>query len=147
MVARESAFQFKDQKRDMQAIAQTLHATHFMEGSVRKAGTRLRITAQLINAENGVSLWTENYDREYTDVFAIQEDIATAIAGALRMPLGLKPGERLISSRTNDLKAYEDYLRVRVIGALALTVPNSRSILEEAVARDPNFAPAWGIVG
>ena len=119
VVARTSAFQFKDQNRDIQAIAQALHATHLVEGSVRKAGTRLRITAQLINAESGVSIWTENYDREYTDVFAIQEDIATAIAGALRMPLGLKPGERLVSNRTSDLKAYEDYLRVRAIGALA----------------------------
>ena len=143
VVARTSAFQFKGQNRDIHAIAQTLHATHLVEGSVRKAGTRLRITAQLINAESGVSIWTENYDREFTDVFAIQEDIATAIAGALRMPLGLKPGERLVSNRTNDLKSYEDYLRVRVIGALARTVPNARAILEEAVARDPGFAPAW----
>src|SRR5438105_5726908 len=143
VVARTSAFQFKDQKRDIRAIAQALHATHFVEGSVRKAGMRLRITAQLINAASGVSVWTDNYDREYSDVFAIQEDIATAIAGALRMPLGLKPGERLVSNRTKDLKAYEDYLRVRVTGALAFNFPNATAVLEQAVARDPNFAPAW----
>jgi TolB-like protein/Flp pilus assembly protein TadD len=143
VVGRTSAFQFKGQNQDLRAIGQALSATHVVEGSVRKAGTRLRITAQLINAENGVSLWTENYDREYADVFAIQEDIATAIAASLRMPLGLRAGERLVNNRTNDLKAYEDYLRVRVIGALALTVPNSVAILEDAVARDPGFAPAW----
>jgi len=64
VVARALAFQFKDQNRDIRAIAETLHATHFVEGSVRRAGTRLRITAQLINTDGGVSIWTENYDRE-----------------------------------------------------------------------------------
>jgi TolB-like protein/Tfp pilus assembly protein PilF len=143
VVGRTSAFQFKGQSRDLRSIGETLNATHLVEGSVRRAGTRLRITAQLVNAESGVSLWTENYDREYADVFAIQEDIATAIAGALRMPLGLAPGQSLVSNRTNDLKVYEDYLRVRAVGALARAVPNARGILEDAVARDPDFAPAW----
>jgi tetratricopeptide (TPR) repeat protein len=110
---------------------------------VRKAGTRLRITAQLINAGSGVSIWTDNYDREYSDVFAVQEDIATAIAGALRMPLGLKPSERLVNNRTNDFQAYENFLRVRMTGALARNLPNAHVILEQAIARDPNFAPAW----
>jgi hypothetical protein len=115
----------------------------FQHAVARRAGTRLRITAELVRADNGLSLWSDSYDRELADVFAIQEDIATAIAGALRMPLGLKPGERLVNNRTTDLKSYEDYLRVRAIGALARIVPNARTILEQAVARDPGFAPAW----
>ena len=93
VVARTSAFQFKGAEPDMQSDRAALGATHLIEGSVRKAGTRVRITAQLIKADDGTHIWTENYDRELTDVFAIQEDIASAIAGALRMPLGLKPGE------------------------------------------------------
>src|SRR5258706_121723 len=94
VVARTSAFQFKDEKKDMRAVGQALGATHLIEGSVRKEGNRVRITAQLIEAEDGTHIWTENYDRELTGVFAVQEDIATAIAGALRTPLGLRPGGR-----------------------------------------------------
>src|SRR4029077_10431820 len=100
VVARTSAFQFKAQNRDIQSIGRQLHASHFIEGSVRKVGNRVRITAQLIAADSGVHMWAENYDRELIDVFAIQEEIATAIAGALRVPLGLKQGERLVSNRT-----------------------------------------------
>ena len=145
VVARTSAFQFKAQNRDIQSIGQQLHATHFIEGSVRKAGTRVRITAQLIKADDGTHIWTENYDRELTDVFAIQEDIATAIAGALRMPLGLKPGERLVSSRTADAESYQQYLRARAL-VRARALPDAIAILEPVVARDPNYAPAWALL-
>jgi len=86
VVARTSAFQFKDANKDMRIVGQALGATHLIEGSVRKAGNRVRITAQLIKTDDGTHIWSENYDRELTDVFAIQEDIAQAIAGALRVP-------------------------------------------------------------
>ena len=92
VVGRTSAFQFKGEKKDLRAIGQALIATHLLEGSVRKAGTRVRIAVQLIKTDDGKQIWSESYDRELTDVFAIQEDIATAIAGALRMPLGLETG-------------------------------------------------------
>ena len=110
VVARTSAFQFKGQNTDVRTIGQALGATHLIEGSVRKAGTQVRITAQLIRADTGAHLWTESYDRELKDVFATQEDIATAIAGALQVPLGLKQGENLVSNRTNDLESYDSYL-------------------------------------
>src|SRR6266436_1849039 len=97
----------------MRAVGLALGATHLIEGSVRKAGTRVRITAQLIKADDGTHIWAENYDRELTDIFAIQEDIATAIAGALRMPLGLAPGERLVPSRTIDAGSYQEFLRTK----------------------------------
>src|SRR5258705_760488 len=113
VVARTSAFQFKGQNKDMQAIGQALRVTHLIEGSVRKAGTRVRITAQLIKTDDGTHIWSENYDRELTDIFAIQEDIATAIAGALMMPLGLAPGERLVASRTIDPEPYQEFLRTK----------------------------------
>ena len=82
-----------------------------IEGSVRKAGNRVRITAQLVKAEDDSHLWAENYDRDLTDVFAIQEEIARAIAASLRMPLGLKPGENLVAARAVSPQAHENYLR------------------------------------
>ena len=75
----------------------------------------MRITAQLIKADDGTHVWTESYDRELTDVFVVQEDIAPAIAGALRVPLGLQQGERLVSNRTDDVESYQQYLRARAL--------------------------------
>jgi TolB-like protein len=140
VVARTSAFQFKDQNRDVQAIAQALKATHLIEGSVRRAGTRMRITAQLINADNGASIWAETYDREFADVFAIQEEIARAIAGALRMPLNLP---QLVSSRTSNVGIYEQYLRAKIL----FTARTQEAVQEVAAVttRDPNFAPGWAL--
>src|SRR5262249_21299810 len=81
VVARTSAFQFKGERKDMRAIGQALSARYLIDGSVRKVGDRVRITAQLVQADSGVGVWTDSYDREFTDVFAIQEEIARAIAG------------------------------------------------------------------
>ena len=102
VVARTSAFEFKGKNVNIKTMGQELGATHLIEGSVRKAGNRLRITAQLIKADDGTHIWAEDYDRELTDVFAIQEDIARAITASLRMPLGLKPGENLVNNRSID---------------------------------------------
>jgi TolB-like protein len=146
VVGRTSAFEFKGQNRDLRTIGQSLSATHLIEGSVRKAGERVRITAQLINAVDGTHLWSENYDRELTDIFAIQEDIARAIATSLRMPLGLRPGENLVSSRTIDVDVYQKFLQLRAqVRALNNQRVREQVLpgLEELVARDPNFAPAW----
>ncbi len=148
VVARTSAFQFKTQNRDIQSIGQQLHATHFIEGSVRKAGDRVRITAQLIKADDGTHVWTENYDRELKDVFAIQEDIAQAIAASLRVPLGLQQGQSLVSNRNIDPETHQQYLRakalVRARGPKSLT--DAASLLEQAIKRDPNYAPAWALL-
>jgi TolB-like protein len=145
VVGRSSAFQFKGQNRDLRAIGQALAARFLIDGSVRREGDRVRITAQLIQADNGLNVWTESYDRQLTGVFAIQEEIAQAIAGALRVPLGLQQGERLVSNRTDDTASYQDYLRakalVRARGLQALT--DAAALLEQVVARDPNYAPAW----
>jgi len=147
VVARTSAFQFKGEKKDMRALGQALSATHLIEGSVRKAGDRVRITAQLIKADDGTHIWTENYDRDLTDVFAIQEDIAQAIAGALRMPLGLKLGERLVANRSIDPESYQQYLRTKpLVRARASGMPQAIDILEPLVARNPDFAPAWALL-
>ena len=145
VVARTSAFQFKGQNTDVRAIGQALGATHLIEGSVRKAGMQVRITAQLIRTDTGAHLWTESYDRELKDVFATQEDIAEAIAGALQVPLGLKQGENLVSNRTDDLESYDFYLRARGLYR-ARDIGEAIKLLEPAVSRDPRFAPAWALL-
>jgi TolB-like protein len=145
LVGRSSAFQFKGQGKDLRAIGQTLGATYLIDGSVRRAGNRVRVTAALITANDGISLWTDSYEHELTDVFAIQEDIAQAIAAALRAPLGLEVGERLISSRTADADSYQDYLRGRAL-VRNRVLDQAITTLEAAVARDPQFAPAWAML-
>ena len=142
VVGRTSAFQFKGQNQDLRAIGQALSATHLIEGSVRRDGNRLRITAQLIKADDGTHIWAENYDRQLTDVFAIQEDIARAIAGALRMPLGLRPGETLVAYRPADQETYELYLRAKA-AVRTRTYLEALPLMQQVVARDPNFGPGW----
>jgi TolB-like protein len=150
VVARTSAFQFKGENRDMRAVGQALGATHLIEGSVRKEANRLRITAQLIQSDDGVHLWTESYDRELTGVFAIQEEIAAAISGALRVPLGLAPGKQLVSNRDIDPESYQQYLGARAVIRTVVNQPGAAErriaaigALEQVVARYPDYAPAW----
>jgi tetratricopeptide (TPR) repeat protein len=110
---------------------------------VRKSGDQLRITAQLIDAADGSHVWSESYDRELTDVFAIQTEIAEAIASELRLPLGLDEGELLVSP-TEDLAAYDLYLAGRArMRERGQSVFEAARLFEAAVARDSNWAPAW----
>jgi adenylate cyclase len=152
VVGRTSAFQFKGQNRDVRAISEALQARYVIDGSVRRVGDRVRVTAQLIQADNGVNLWADNYDRELTDVFVIQEEIAQAIASALRVPLGLRQGESLIPSRTSNLESYQDYLRAKaLLRARGPREPGgplteAATLLEQVVARDPNYAPGWAVL-
>lgn len=148
VVGRSSAFQFKGQNKDLRAIGKALSTRYLIDGSVRKAGDRVRIASQLVEAENGVQLWSETYDRQLTDIFAIQEDIAQAIAVALRVPLGLRQGEGLVRNRTNDAASYDDYLRAKALfrarGLDRLT--EAAKLLEQVVARNPDFAPGWALM-
>jgi TolB-like protein len=149
VVGRESAFSFKGKKADNRAVGQALGARYLIEGSVRKAGDRVRITAQLVQSDNGVSLWTESYDRELKDIFATQEDVARAVATALRAPLRLtEGGENLINGHTKNEAEYEDYLRakalIRVRGGSAMIEGVAK--LESVVDTEPDFAPAWALL-
>jgi len=144
VVARTSAYQFRAQNRDIQSIGQQLHATHFIDGSVRKAGDRVRITVQLIKSDDATHIWAENYDRQLTDIFAVQEEIARAITTSMRMPLGLAPGDSLVHG-TRNLGTYQEYLQAKA-WLRDRTSPQSGPFLptlESVVARDPGFAPAW----
>jgi TolB-like protein len=143
VAARTSAFAFKGQDLTAQQLGDTLRVDYLVEGSVRKAGNRLRITAQLIDTRDGSHLWSEQYDRDLDDVFAIQTEIAEAIADELRVPLGLDGDERLVSP-TEDLEAYDLYLaargRMRERGE---GVAEAIRLYEAAIARDSSWAPAW----
>ena len=117
VAARTSSFQFKGMNQDIAKIADTLNVAHILEGSVRKSGTKLRITAQLIKADDGYHLWSHSYDRELDDIFAVQDEIAKAISDALKVKLALDiaVGEAaqptIIKAANTD--AYEAYLRGR----------------------------------
>ena len=148
VAARTSAFQFKGQNRDIVGIAKQLHVNHVLEGSVRKSGNRLRITAQLIDAESGFHLWSETYDRELDDIFAIQDEISAAIGDALKIELKLGSGESGAAlpsiPATSTVQAYEYYLKGR-----QLINQRSRNGLEEAVTAlerslelDERYAPS-----
>ena len=107
--ARTSAFSFKGQQQDIREIGNKLNVATVLEGSVRKAGNRLRITAQLINVADGYHLWSEKYDRELKDVFAIQDEIAGHIVGALRVMLSESEKRTLEDSPTDSIEAYDYY--------------------------------------
>ena len=148
VVARQSAYRFKGGKEDARTIGQQLSATHLLEGSVRKAGNRVRISAELVKADDGLRIWAENYDRDLTDVFGIQEDIAHAIAASLHMTLGLKAGENLVNARTASPQLHEAYLRAKgLVKVRRLSAEDDAiRILEDVVASDPNYAAAWGLL-
>jgi TolB-like protein len=147
VVARTSAFQFKGGSGDIHAIGQQLHATHLIEGSVRRAGNHVRVTAQLVRADDGVHLWSQNYDRNLTDVFAIQGEIASAIAAALRTPLGFKAAEQLVANHAIDAESYLRYLRAKaLLRRFRRGAPEALAILEPLAAHNPNYAPAWALL-
>ena len=139
VVARTSAFAFKGKQEDIRAIAQALGVDNVLEGSVRKAGSRVRISAQLIAANDGTHLWSERYDRDMTDIFAVQDEIAQAIATALRMHLGGRPRQYI-----PRVPAYEAYLKGRhcLAAFTRESLPLSRIFYEQAIALDSGFAPA-----
>ncbi|MGH9642042.1 MAG: TIR domain-containing protein, partial [Terriglobales bacterium] len=141
--ARTSSFYFKGKNETIANIAQRLKVAHVLEGSVRKAGKRLRITAQLIRADNGYHLWSHTYDREDTDIFAVQDDIAKAVVTALQLKLAA--GAQETGSRgTTNAEAYNQYLLGRHYRHGRLE--SSRRAVHaysEAIALDPNYAGAY----
>ncbi len=148
VVGRTSAYQFKGEGKDLRAIGRSLNATHLIEGSVRKEGDRVRIAAQLIKADDGVHVWAENYDRQLTGVFAIQNEISTAITAALSVPLGLRNREPIVPNRPTNLDAYQDYLRAKALvrDRGVSQVNEAIAMLERVVEREPNYALAWALL-
>ena len=142
--ARTSSFAFKGQTPDMALVGAKLNVKTVLEGSVRRAGNRLRVTAQLINVADGYHIWSERYDRDLKDVFAIQDEIATRIADRLKVTLGGKQESTLVRSTTDNLHAYELYLKGRaLLYTRGLYIPQAVECFKEAIALDAEYALAW----
>jgi len=145
VTARTSSFSFKGKDLDIPAIGRSLNVANVLEGSVRKSGNRVRITVQLIDVENGFHLWSETYDRDTDDIFAVQDEIAEAVVGALRVSmLGEAP-----RARETDPEAFSAYLY-----SLHFYQQRTRDGYEKAVTYaqqaldiDPDYAPAWVLLG
>ena len=145
VAARTSSFQFKGRSPDVHEVGRKLDVGAVLEGSVRKSGNRLRISTQLISVKDGYQLWSESYDRDLADVFAVQEDIARSIVAALRVHLAPARDSALAARPTKDLQAYDLYLKGRFAWNQR-TGPALREAvryLEDAVARDSTFPRAW----
>jgi serine/threonine-protein kinase len=147
VIARTSAFAFKGQSTDVRQIAAALGVTHVLEGSVRKAGNRIRVTAQLITAADGSHVWSERYDRELADVFAIQDEVAEAIAQILRIKIASdrSPAQRY----TPALPAYDAFLKAKhdLQRWTQESLIRGRESLERALTLDSGFAQAHGELG
>jgi len=145
VAARTSSFQFKGRDIDVRDVGRRLHVASVLEGSVRKSGDHLRITAQLVSARDGYQLWADAYDRDLADVFAVQEDIARAIISALRVTLGARGDQALGARPTDDTEAHDLYLKGRFAWNQRTAVGMEEAVryLEQAVARDPGYALAW----
>jgi TolB-like protein len=144
VIARTSSFQFKGKNEDLRAMATQLGVSNILEGSVRKSGKRLRITAQLIRASDGVHVWSQSYDRELKDVFAVQRDIASTVAQALKVSLlrGSAPSVK----GTKSVEAYNLYLKAIAVRRSAITAQENAVAVEyarQAINIDPSFALAW----
>ena len=114
----QGAFSFRGKDTEIPEIARKLNVEHILEGSVRKAGNRVRITAQLIKAADGFHVWSERYDRELTDIFAIQDELTKEIVSALRLKLTTGEQDRLNQKREVNVEAFELFLRGRFATAL-----------------------------
>ena len=141
VASRTSAFFFKGKQEDIRTIAEKLRVRHVLEGSVRKAGNQLRVTAQLIKAQDGYHLWSETYDRPLDNIFAMQDEIALAVVDALKVKL---LGEAPTARETNT-EAYKLYLQGVHFFTQGTGEALDRAVdcLERAVAIDPEYAPAW----
>ena len=147
VISRSSAFMFKNKDISIPEVAKQLNVAHVLEGSVRKAGNRIRITAQLIEARSDTHLWSQAYDRELDDIFAIQDEVAKAISGALKLELASveEPAVRFGLDETVRTAAYDAYLRGRFLaqGSTADEINVGLTYLREATRLDPSFALAY----
>jgi len=145
VIARTSAFTFKDKHEDMRQIGRKLNVRHLLEGSVRKSGSRLRITAQLIDASDGSHLWSEKYDREAGDVFSIQDEIAAEVSANLKLKLLAREKTAISRHSTGDIQAYDHYMK----GQYCLNkntdaqVKKAIDFFKQAIEKDDGFAAAY----
>ena len=144
VAGRTSSFAFKGQNQDLRRIGELLGVDHILEGSVRKSGTAVRITAQLVQVEDGFHMWSDTYDRELTDIFAIQDEIAAEILIQLKAQLFDEERLLLVSQRT-DPEVYDLYLlaKQRLYSRTRQTIESAVELLDQAIAKDPDYAPVY----
>ena len=149
VASRTSSFAFKNSSEGIPQIAEELRVANVLEGSVRRAGNRVRITAQLIDTTNDRQLWSDSFDRDLDDIFQVQDEIANAIVDALKTELGLELAseEIEVAAITADMDAYDLYLKGRELTIARRELNEAVALLEAAVDRDPDFARAWAMLG
>jgi TolB-like protein len=146
VAARTSSFAFAGKGASMTEIGDTLHVRHVLEGSVRRSGQKLRVTAQLIDVRSGFHLYSQSYDRKLKDIFDIQNDIAHEIAGALLPKLGLSKDVMLVRQGTTNLEAYNFWLMAHqwIGNPDPNRLDEAVALLQQAIKLDQNYADAWG---
>jgi TolB-like protein/class 3 adenylate cyclase len=147
VIARNSSFTYKDKAVSIPAVARDLGVRYVLEGSVRKAGNRIRVTAQLIDSLNGGHVWANRFDRELTDIFDIQDELTREIVAALKLKLTRGERDRLVRRRAASVEAYELLLRSREQAMLLTRAGNmaARQLADAAIAIDPEFAAAYAL--
>jgi len=143
VASRTSSFTYKGENLDIPEIARQLKVSNIVEGSVRKSGNRVRITAQLINTSDDRHLWSDTFDRELTDIFAIQDEIANAIVNALKNELNIGLDAVKVESATDNLDAYDLYLKARGMFIARQNLDVANQLFTQATQLDPGFALAW----
>src|SRR5207249_2006635 len=145
VTARTSAFSFKGKAIDVREIGSKLNVSYVLEGSVRRAGPQLRVSAQLINAATGYDLWSDAYDRDARDVFTVQNEIARAIVGALRVKLSGAANATLVKPSTENPEAHDLYLQGRYFFAKrdSTSLRKAQDYFERAIVKDPSYALAY----
>jgi TolB-like protein/DNA-binding winged helix-turn-helix (wHTH) protein len=147
VIARNSSFTYKGQTVDVKRVGLELGVRYVLEGSVRKGGSRVRITAQLIDALTGAHLWADRFEGSLEDVFALQDKVASNVAGVIEPALQAAETARSSRRPTADLTAYDLYLRAyAMVWSSSRQIPEALRLMEEAIARDPSYGPAlaWG---
>jgi len=144
VLARNSSFTYKGQAIDVKQVGRELGVGYVLEGSVRRGGNRVRISAQLIEAETGAHLWADRFDGALEDVFDLQDKVASSVAGVIEPALQAAETARSASRRTSDLSAYDLYLRACSMSS-TYQLRQALALLEEAITRDPHYGPALGL--
>ena len=146
VIARNSSFTYKGEAVDVKQVGRELGVRYVLEGSVRKGGNRVRITAQLIDALTGTHLWADRFDGSLEDIFALQDRVAISVAGVIEPALQAAETARSVNRPTNDLTAYDLYLRAYpTLWSSARQIPQALRLLEQAIARDPRYGPALAV--
>jgi TolB-like protein len=148
VVARSSIFNFKGKLRDIATIGKAVNAQYLVDGSARKVDSKVRISARLVRVDGNAKLWSQDYYAEFGDIFDVESDIAQKIAEAMHIPTGLKAGEKLVRSRVKNLAAYDDFLRAKTLARArgAKPLADAAVVLEQVLAREPDYAPAAALL-